>query len=226
MIKSGKSYNPPIELRPVFWFNPELQTTKFLLPGLIALILIVTAVISVSLSLVRETERGTIEQINVSSLHTIELLIGKAIPYLLISFINAVIILIAGYFLFNVEIMGNYLLLFFSIVIFLAACTGVGILISVIADSQQVAFTIATFFSLLPSLILSGFIFPIESMPYLLQLITNITPTKFFIVILRAIMLRGVGITAFWDQWLYLMLFTFVVLVLATAIRKKKELLV
>ena len=214
---------PPVDFRPVFWFNPELQTTKFLLPGLIALILIVTAVVSVSLSLVREVERGTMEQINVSSLNPFELLIGKAFPYLVIAFINSIFILIAGYLLFDFEIMGSYWLLFISIIIFLAACTAVGILISVIADSQQVAFTLATFFSLLPSLILSGFIFPIESMPYLLQLITNITPTKYFIIILRAILLRGVGLSVFWDQWLYLLFFTIIMLLLATIISKRNE---
>ena len=214
---------PPVDFRPVFWFNPELQTTKFLLPGLIALILIVTAVVSVSLSLVREVERGTMEQINISSLNPFELLIGKAFPYLVIAFINSIFILIAGYLLFDFEIMGSYWLLFISIIIFLAACTAVGILISVIADSQQVAFTLATFFSLLPSLILSGFIFPIESMPYLLQLITNITPTKYFIIILRAILLRGVGLSVFWDQWLYLLFFTIIMLLLATIISKRKE---
>lgn len=211
----------PIDLHPVFWFNPDLQTTKFLLPGLIALILIVTAVITVSLSLVREKEKGTIEQLNVSSLNTIELLLGKSFPYLLISFINAIFILIAGYLLFDIEVRGNYLLLFISIIIFLFACTSVGIFISVVADSLQVAFSAATFFSLLPSVILSGFIFPIESMPWIIQIITNITPTKFFIIILRAIVLRGVGLQAFWHDWIYLIAFGVLFLMLASIVNKK-----
>jgi ABC-2 type transport system permease protein len=218
----GMGVTIPVNFQPVFWFNPDLQTTKFLIPGLIALILIVTAVITVSLTLVREKERGTIEQLNVSSINTIELLIGKSLPYLVVALINAIVILIAGYILFDVEVKGNFLLLFLSTLIFLFACTSMGIFISVVSDSQQVAFSLATFASLLPSVILSGFVFPIESMPYLIQLLTNISPAKFFIINLRAIILRGVGLQAYWDQWLYLLLFSFTLLALATIINKKK----
>jgi ABC-2 type transport system permease protein len=223
LAKKGiKLYNP-VSLQPIFMFNPELESTKFLIPGLIAMILIITAVVSVSLSLVREKERGTIEQINVSSLSTIELLIGKALPYIIIALIDAVFILVAGYFLFDVVTSGSYLLLFISTLIFIIAATSLGVLVSVIADSQQVAFTIATFASLLPSVILSGFIFPIEGMPFIIQLLTNITPAKFYIVCLRAVILRGVGLEAFWPQLVYLILFIIFFLGLATFIRKKKN---
>jgi ABC-2 type transport system permease protein len=197
----------PIKFEPLFWYNPELKSTKFLIPGLIAMILVITAVISVSLSLVREKEKGTIEQIDVSPIKSLELLLGKITPYLLIALLNAALILLVGYFLFNVEVKGSLLLLFITTLIFLFACTSIGILVSSIADSMQVAFSIATFASLLPSVILSGFIFPIESMPKAIQLITNITPTKFIIVILRAIILKGAGSEAFWTQIIYLILF-------------------
>ena len=186
------------------------------------MILIVTTVITVSLSLVREKERGTIEQINVSSLTTFELLIGKLIPYLAISFFDAGLILVAGFILFGVVVKGSFLLLFFSTLIFLMASTSIGIFISVISDSQQVAFTIATFASLLPATILSGFIFPIESMPKVIQLVTNITPTKFYIVALRDIILKGVGLSAFWEQWLYLLIFGVLFLGAAMLINKRK----
>ena len=221
-VKGIKQYEP-IKLDPQFWFNPELKTAKFLVPGLIAMILIVTAVISVALSLVREKERGTIEQINVSPLSSIELLIGKTFPFVIISFINAGLILVASYFLFGVEVKGSIPLLFLTTIIFLIASTSLGIFISVVSDSQQVAFTLATFASLLPSVILSGFIFPIDSMPFLIQIITNVTPVKFFLIILRAIMLRGVGIEAFWDQLIYLGIFITVLVVLGTIINKKKS---
>jgi ABC-2 type transport system permease protein len=211
----------PIKLESRFWFNPELKSSQFLVPGLIAMILIVTAAVTVSLSLVREKERGTIEQINVSSLNTLELLIGKTFPYLLIALINAAFILIAGYILFDVVIKGSYLLLFISTFIFLMASTSLGIFISVVADSQQVAFTAAVFATLLPSLILSGFIFAIENMPGIIQVLTNITPAKFFISAIRAIILRGVGLQAFWQQWIYMLLFTFVFLGLAVVINKR-----
>jgi len=220
---SGVKGFVPIDLRPIFWFNPTLQTTMFLLPGLIAMILIITSIISVSLSLVREKERGTIEQVNVSPASSLELLIGKTFPYIIVSLFNAGLILAAGYVLFGVEVKGSLFLLFFCSLVFITASTTIGIFISVISDSQQVAFTIGTFFSLLPSMMLSGFVFPIDSMPPIIQVITNITPTKFFIVILRGIMLRGVGIHAFWEQLIYLCIFILVFGGLAVVINRKKE---
>ena len=222
LARTGRKNFQPISLESRFWFNPDLETTKFLIPGLIAMILIVIAVVTVSLSLVREKEKGTMEQLNVSSLSTIELLLGKNFPYVILSLINAAFILIAGYLLFGVEVKGSILLLFITTLIFLLASTSLGIFVSVISDSQQVAFTIATFLSLLPSVILSGFIFPIDSMPAAVQVITNITPAKFFIVILRAIMLRGVGLEAFWQQVIYLLIFALVMMILSTVINKKK----
>jgi ABC-2 type transport system permease protein len=220
---SGVKQYTPIDFEPIFWFNPDLKSTRFLVPGLIAMILIITAAVSVSLSLVREKERGTIEQINVSSIKTSELLIGKTFPYVMLSLYNAAMILVVGYFMFEVVVKGSYVLLFICTLIFLLAATSVGILVSVISDSQQIAFTIATFITLLPSVILSGFIFPIESMPVLIQIVTNITPAKFFIRILRAIVLRGVGIYSYWDQLLYLMLFTAVLLGAAIIIYNRRE---
>jgi len=220
-VKGIKQYGP-IKFDPQFWFNPELKTSKFLVPGLIAMILIVTAVITVALSLVREKERGTIEQINVSPLSSLELILGKSLPFVLLALINAGIILVASYFLFGSEVKGSLLLLFITTLIFLIASTSMGIFISVVSDSQQVAFTLATFISLLPSLILSGFIFPIESMPEIIQIITNVTPVKFFLKILRAIMLRGVGIETFWDQIVYLLIFTTILILLGTIINKRK----
>jgi len=220
--KLGLSPILPIDLEPVFWFNPELQTTIFLIPGLIAMILIITSVVSVSLSLVREKERGTIEQINVSSLNTLEIMLGKVLPYIIIALIDAVFILVAGYILFDVVVEGSYILMFFSTLIFIIASTSLGIFISTVSDSQQVAFTAATFASMLPSLILSGFVFPIESMPDIIQVLTNITPAKFYLTSLRAIMLRGVGLQAFWQQWIYLGIFTTFFLGLGALISKRK----
>jgi ABC-2 type transport system permease protein len=223
LARSGSKIFIPISLEIQFWFNPDLKTTRYLIPGLIAMILIVTAVITVALSFVREKEKGTMEQLNVSSLKTIELILGKTLPFVAIALVNAGLILLAGYIFFGVEMKGSYLLLFFTTLIFLVASTSLGIFISVISDSQQVAFSAATFASLLPSFILSGFVFPIESMPWLVQIITNITPVKFYIEILRAIILRGVGITAIWDQIIYLTIFTTILILLASVIGKRKS---
>ena len=220
---TGKNLYVPIDLQPRFWFNPDLQSTRFLIPGLMGMILIITAVISISLSIVREKERGTIEQINVSPLSSIEFIIGKTIPYIVISLINATIVLLAGYILFNIVIKGNMLLLLLGTFAFLFAALSLGVFISTIADSQQVAFQAANVTSLLPSLILSGFIFPIESMPIAIQVLTNITPAKFYIVILRAILLRGAGISAFWDQLIYLGIFGLVFIAMATLVDKKSK---
>ena len=211
----GKHTYNPIDLEPVFWFNPSLDSTKFLLPGLIAMILIITAVVSISLSIVREKERGTIEQINVSPLSSFELLIGKTIPYTIISLMVAAFILISGYILFGITIQGSIILLFFTTLLFLFASLTLGIFVSSIANNQQVAFQIATLVSLLPSVILSGFIFPIESMPAFIQILTNITPAKFFLIILRGILLKGVGLSAFWPEVIYLFIFAMVFLSLA-----------
>lgn len=223
LARTGMKSFVPIDFRPIFWFNPDLKSTRFFIPGLIAMILIITAAVSVSLSLVREKERGTIEQINVSSIKSSELLIGKTMPYVTLALVNAAMILLAGYLLFDVAVKGNYGLLLISTIIFLIASTSIGILVSVISDSQQVAFSIATMVTLLPSFILSGFVFPIESMPAVVQIFTNVTPAKFFINILRAIILRGVGVFAIWDQLLYLILFAGILLTAAITIYNKKD---
>ncbi|GMU95229.1 ABC transporter permease [Ignavibacterium album] len=216
-----KSYQP-IDLEPVFWYNPSLQTTRFLVPGLIAMILLITSVISISLTLVREKERGTQEQLNISRLNPFQLLIGKIIPYLVVAVVNATFILIASYILFGVEVRGSFTELILSTLLFLFASASLGIFISVISDSQQIAFTLGTFISLLPSVILSGFIFPIDNMPWAVQILTNITPAKFFIVILRNIMLKGVGIETYYVQTIYLLTFALILLTLGTIISRKK----
>ncbi len=223
MAVRGKQAYLPINLEPRFWFNPDLNSTLYLIPGLISMILIMTAVISIAMSIVREKENGTIEQINVSPLNSLELLVGKIIPYSIIALVIAAIILFAGYILFGLTIKGSILLLFISTLIFLFASLNLGILISSISDSQQVAFQLSALISLLPSFLLSGFVFPIESMPPVIQILTNITPVKFYIVVLRDILLKGVGLTAFWQQIIYLIIFNVFFLGLATIINKKNK---
>ena len=219
----GREAYSPISLEPRFWFNPDLNSTLYLIPGLISMILIMTAVISIAMSIVREKEKGTMEQINVSPLSSFELLVGKTFPYSIIALLIAAIILFAGYILFGITIKGSVFLLFISTFIFLFACLNLGILISSISESQQVAFQISSLVSLLPSFLLSGFVFPIESMPPVIQVLTNITPVKFFIIILRDILLKGVGIEAFWQQLIYLLIFSAFFLSLATIVNRKNK---
>ena len=162
-------------------------------------------------------------KLNVSPLSSLELLVGKTLPYSVIALFIASLILFAGYLLFGITIKGNVLLLFFSTLIFLFACLNLGILISSVSESQQVAFQLSSLISLLPSFLLSGFVFPIESMPPVIQIITNITPVKFYIIILRDILLKGVGMEAFWQQIIYLIIFNFFFLGLASIINKKNK---
>lgn len=218
----GLSAYIPVDFRPIYWYNPELKSTKFLIPGLMAMILIMICVITVALSIVREKERGTIEQLDVSPVLSYELLIGKTIPYILLSLLSGIFILLAGFVLFSVEVKGSYVLLFLSTILFISASTSLGIFVSVIADTQQVAFSIATFASMLPAVLLSGFIFPLESTPLAVQILSYITPAKYYIITLRAIILRGAGISTFWEQLLLLIAYMVVFLSLANLATKKK----
>ncbi|NUM70962.1 MAG: ABC transporter permease [Ignavibacteriaceae bacterium] len=219
----GIELKVPLNYSPVFWYNPDLSTTYFLVPGLISMILLITGVISVSLTFVKEKEKSTIDQINVSPVTNGELITGKILPYIALSLIDAVIVVVLGYILFDAVVQGSYLQLFLSTLVFLMSCISLGLFVSVIADSQQVAFTVGTFITLLPSFILSGFIFQIESMPKFIQIITNITPAKFYNVILRAIYIRGVGWENFWPQIVYLLIFSGIFLFLSVKITQKKR---
>ncbi len=214
--KSGMELYKPIDLQPVFWYNPDLKTTKFLMPGLIAVILIILSVVLTVISIVREKELGTMEQINVSPVSSIELLLGKIFPYTFLSLLISTLILIAGYLIFDVGIKGSIFWLYLTILLYLFSCLSIGIFLSTIAESQQVAFQMGMLISQLPSMLLSGFIFPIESMPEVLQIVTNITPAKFFIIALRDIMVKGVGISSFWDQLVYLIIFASILITLSS----------
>ncbi len=197
----------PVVLEPRVWYNPELRSAKFLVPGLIAFIMMVTAVISTALSVARERELGTMEQLMVSPVRPVELILGKTIPYTIVSIIATVVILVVGYLVFEVEVKGSIVWLFVVSVLFLVGGLGLGMLISTIAESQQVAFMVAVVTTMLPTFVLSGFVFPIRNMPPIIQEITYLVPARYFLVALRAIILKGVGIWAFWDQVVYLTIY-------------------
>jgi ABC-2 type transport system permease protein len=212
-IRAGKQETRlPIDFRPRLLYNPELKSAKFLVPGLIAFILMVTTVVSTALSVVRERELGTMEQIMVSPVKPIELILGKTIPYTVISLIATVMILFLGYILFDVSIKGSILLLSFVTLLFLLGGLGMGLLISSIVETQQVAFMISVFVSMLPTFILSGFVFPIRNMPIVIQVVTYLLPARYFLSALRSIILKGAGLSAFWDQVLFLFIYTFLVI--------------
>lgn len=210
--KMGRELYLPIDFRPRIWYNPELSTAKFLIPGLIGFILMISAVISTSLSVVREKERGTMEQMMVSPLTTFEIIIGKTIAYLIIALIASVFVLFAGFVLFDVAVHGSLIWLYIGIFIFLIGGLGQGLLISTVTHNQQVAFMVSVFSSLLPSFLLSGFVFPVRSMPFVLQVISYLTPTKYFLVMVRSIILKGAGPAAFWDQLVYMTIFALIMI--------------
>ncbi len=203
LAKLGRRSYIPIRYEARMWYNPELKSAKFLVPGLIGFILAITAVIATSLSIVKEKERNTIEQIDVSPVNSL--------------------VLTAAYFMFDVVVKGSLVDLFFATLLFIIAALSIGLFISTISDTQQVAFQLAALVSMLPTIILSGFMFPIRSMPVFLQVLSNITPAKYYLVILRSIILKGVGFAAWWDQVLYLCMFITVVLTLSV-LRFKKTL--
>jgi ABC-2 type transport system permease protein len=214
LLSSGA--NPGgIDYQPRVWYNPELNSTQFLVPGLAGTLLMLTAVLSTSLSVVRERERGSMEQLRVAPLHTVELVLGKTLPYLVLSFIATVVILGAARILFDVVVRGPYLALFLATLLYLLCALGLGLLISTLADSQALAFQASLLISLLPSVLLSGFIFQIRSMPIVLRAITHLIPARYYLVILRGIILKGTGLGPYWDQMGYLALFALVVLGLA-----------
>jgi ABC-2 type transport system permease protein len=222
LSRTGAGEYLPVDFEPRVWYNPDLKSSRFLVPGLIGFILVLTAVVSTSMTVVREKERGTMEQIMVSPLRPIQVILGKTVPYLIISLFAATAILLLGYVLFGIEVRGSILLLYAAIATIILGALGQGLLISTITDSQQVAFMLSIFTSLLPSFLLSGFVFPVSNMPVVLQVLSNIAVNKFFLVIVRGVMLRGVGFTAVWDQFVWMMLFAGITLGLSIARMRKR----
>jgi len=203
-----------IELRPVVLYNPRLLSATFMVPGLIALILQTGAVVLTALSVVRERERGTLEQLIVTPMTPIELLLGKILPCVALSFTSAVLALLVGLLLFGVGVAGSLLLLFALILVFLVGCLGIGLLISVVSSTQMQAQQFSQL-TLIPSFVLSGFFFPRQGMPLPLQLLGSLIPMTYFLEIIRGIMLKGVGLSAIWPQALGLTVFAVVVMAIA-----------
>jgi ABC-2 type transport system permease protein len=213
---------PGIDVRPRVWYNPDMKSASFMIPGLIAMILQMGSSIFTALSIAREKEEGTIEQLIVTPLRSIELIVGKVIPYIVVSLFNLIEVLLIGVFWFDVPINGNVLLLLALGLLALLVSLGIGLFISTIAGTQQEAIFL-TFFLMLPFIFLSGFFFPLEAMPRVLQWISYVIPLRYMLVITRGIILKGVGLNILWDQAVALALFAIVMLALA-ALRFRKQL--
>jgi len=220
--QKGLNFSQSLDVRPRIWFNEGLVSTWFISPGVIAMIIMIISALLTSLTVAREWERGTMEQLISTPVKAPELIIGKFIPYFAIAFFDLLIGLIMARVLFGVPFRGSYLLLFFLSALFLTGALSQGIIISVVAKSQLMACQLATLTTLLPTILLSGFIYPIFNMPKALQLVTYLIPARYYIVILRDLFLKGNGIETLWDEALFLFLFAFIMLTLAVRKFKKK----
>lgn len=214
---------PGIEVHPRVWYNPDMKSVNFMIPGLIALILQFLTTLFTSMSIVREREQGTMEQLIVTPIRPPELILGKVAPYVAISFFDLAEILVIGVFWFGVPINGSVALLLALSVLFLLTTLGMGILISTIARSQQEAMFLSLF-TLMPSIFLAGFFFPLEAMPQLLQWMSYVVPLRYMLIIVRGIVLKGVGLRILAGEVLAIAIFgVFIFRVAARRFRKRLE---
>ena len=213
----------PVRAEIRIWFNPRLISRDFMIPGIVALLLLVITTNLSAMAIVREKEVGTLEQLNVTPLARWELITGKMLPYALIGILDVVLVLIVAIYWFEVPMLGSIPLLFGMCVIYLFSTLGLGLFVSTISQTQQQAMMTTIFFFLVPMMYLSGFIFPIENMPSWIQPLTYLIPLRYFLVILRGIFLKGVGMEILWPQALALFTWGAVVLTLAT-LRSSKRL--
>ncbi len=211
-----------IEFRTRVWYNPDLKSRNYMVPGVIALIIMLTCLLVTSMSVVRERELGTMEQIMVTPIRPIELMLGKTIPSAVIGFFDMSLVTVVGVFWFDVPIKGAFLLLFLCTTVYLLPILGIGLFISTISKTQQQAI-MATFFFFQPSILLSGFATPIENMPDIFQYITYLNPLRYFLIIVRGIFLKGVGMNVLWPEILCLLVLGMTILTLS-ALRFKKRL--
>ncbi len=201
-------------------YNPELKSVYMFVPGVMTVILMLVSAMMTSISITREKELGTMEVLLVSPLKPIQVVLGKVVPYIFLSVINATVIILLSIFVFKMPVQGSLILLGIESILFIVNALSLGILISTVSASQQTAMMLSLMGLMLPVILLSGFIFPISSMPVILQLISNIIPAKWFIIIIKGIMLKGVGLGYVWKETLILTVMT--LFFIAVSIKKYK----
>jgi len=214
------SQMPGVEVRPRIWYNPDMKSTYFTIPGLMVMVLFLFTTLFTSSSIVRERELGTIEQLIVTPIRSIELVVAKVAPYVLISFFIILEVLVIGVLLFGVPVNGSLGLLLGLSALFLVTALGIGIFISSIAKSQQEAL-LMTFATVLPTIFLSGFFFPFDAMPGWLQVISHIIPARYALKIVRGIMLKGIGVEVLYEQIVAVVIFSAIIITLAATKFKK-----
>lgn len=207
----GTGLSLPLEIRTQVWYNPALVSSYYMIPGLVGMILQFLTTLLTATSIVRERERGTIEQLIVTPLRSWELMVGKLTPYVLIAFFDTIEVLAIGVLVFDVPINGSLGLLLLLSALFLVTTLGIGLLISTVAHTQQEAM-LTTMFTIMPSIFLSGFFFPLAAMPAVLQWISYLIPLRYYLIIVRGIILKGVGAAAIWPEIAALSIFAVVVM--------------
>jgi ABC-2 type transport system permease protein len=220
--RGGQTLRPPLDVEPRVWFNADMLSRNAIVPGLIAVIMMVIAALLTALTVAREWESGTMEQLIATPLTGPELILGKLVPYFCIGVFDLVLSLVAGRYVFEVPFRGDLPLLLVLSLVFLVVALSLGMLISIVSKSQFVASQFAMVATLLPAFLLSGFVFPIENMPAVLQFATQIIPARYFVTILRGIYLKGVGPAVLWSEALLLAMFGMVFLLLAMHKFRKK----
>ncbi|MBN1953886.1 MAG: ABC transporter permease [Anaerolineae bacterium] len=211
-----------LEVHPRIWYNPDMKSANFMIPGLIAMVLFTITILLTAMAIVRERERGTIEQLMVTPIQPLELIVGKVAPYVLVAFFNVLEVLAIGVFWFQVPIHGSVTLLLLISGLFLMTSLGIGIFFSSISNTQQEAMLLV-FMTMLPAIFLGGFFFPIEAMPTFLQLVSYLIPLRYMLVIVRGIILKGVGMEVLAGQVAALAVFGVSIMVIAAA-RFRKQL--
>ena len=212
-----------IDGRVRVWFNPELESRDFMLPGVLALLLLVITASLSSMAIVRERELGTLEQLNVTPLSRWELILGKLLPYSMIGFVDVLLVCAVAVFWFEIPLRGSVPLLLAGSALYLLSTLGLGLLSSSLSSTQQQAMMTTTFFFLMPMIYLSGFIFPIENMPVVIQWVTYLIPLRYFLVIVRSIFLKGVGLETLWPEVLGLTAWGVAILTLAIVRSTKRS---
>ena len=225
LARSGmdvESFRPPLEVRTRVWYNPDLVSSYFMIPGVIGMILFAITSILTATAIVRERERGTIEQLIVTPIRPWELVVGKILPYVILAFIDTLEVLAIGHWWFGVPVRGSLWLILGCSGLLLLSGLGIGLFASTIANTQQEAM-LTVWMTLLPSIFLSGFFFPIEAMPQFLRWFSYIVPLRYYLVIIRALLIKGVGAGAIWEQIVALAVFGLVIMT-AASMRFRKRL--
>jgi ABC-2 type transport system permease protein len=211
-----------IDARVRVWFNPDLESRNFMVPGVLALLLMIVTANLTSMAIVREREQGTLDQLYVTPIGRWELVLGKLLPYGLVGIVDVVLVVTVAVFWFEVPLRGSVPLLFGASLIYLLCTLGLGLFVSTISSTQQQAMMTSTFFFLIPMIYLSGFIFAVENMPVAIQWLTTVIPLRYFLVIVRGIFLKGVGIDVLWPQLAAMAAWGVAVLTLA-ALRSRRQ---